>query len=79
MPTPEVRKLVSTNGDCLDAYAAWLLGQMWVESKEDPMDVRVGVLGDERAGSFLLPRTNELTKAWKDFKDGGFAKHGNCR
>jgi hypothetical protein len=76
-PELEVPKLASENGDYLDAYASWLLGRMWVDERKFK-GIGVGVLGDEKAGSFLLPRTGALTEAWEKFRDAEFAKHGNC-
>ena len=51
-----------TNDDELDALVAWMLGVRWVTGSND-----VTLLGNAKAGSFLLPHTDELAHAFDAF------------
>ena len=48
--------------DILDACIAYILGELWIIG-----DPRVMLLGDERTGSMLVPRSSNLIKQWDAF------------
>lgn len=48
--------------DILDACIAYILGELWIIN-----DPRVMLLGDERTGSMLVPRSSTLITQWDAF------------
>lgn len=53
------------NHDQLDARIAFVLGTLWLNGSED-----VALLGNLELGTFLLPRSTELERAFKRFARG---------
>jgi len=51
-----------SNDDELDALVAWMLGTSWVRGNDG-----VELLGNGRSGSFLLPHSDDLYRAFDSF------------
>ena len=56
-PTP-------ANDDQFDAAIGYILGRVYAEGGESGI-ARVAILGDRRAGAFLLPDVRQLRRQWE--------------
>lgn len=52
------------NDDKLDAYIAWKLGELWVTNND-----QVIILGDNKTGSLLLPKNENVIRGFNKFKE----------
>lgn len=48
--------------DELDAYVAWLLGELWIQNED-----KVIMLGSSETGAFLVPNLPALIESWRTF------------
>lgn len=55
------------NGDKLDAFIAWVLGYFYALHNGTNKEKQVEVLGDEKKGSMLLPRDEDVFKGFSAF------------
>lgn len=55
----EIEQGINGAHDNLDAYIAWVLGRLWLATDA------VHRLGNDGAGSFLLPRNDTILAAWE--------------
>lgn len=68
----EIEQELGNSDDKLDAFVAWVLGELWL--KDSP---EVILLGDADHGSMLLPNSENLLQQWKAFVDTPKAETDN--